>query len=370
MKVALVHDWLNQYGGAEDVLLELSRLYPDSPVYTSIYAPDLLPPAFSALDVHTLWIDKLPAIHRKHQRYLPFYPLAWGGFRVPDADVVVTNKSGFCHGLRLPDGAIQICYCLAPTRYVWQFDAYIAREGIGSATAALLRPFIAAMRRWDFAAAQRVDHFIAISTEIQARIKTFYNRDSVVIYPPVDTARFAAARTDDVGDYYLVVSRQIPYKRIDLAVQACTRLGLRLIVGGTGRDLDRLRAMAGPTIEFRGFIPDDELPGLMASSKAFLFPGLEDFGITPVQANAAGRPVIAFAGGGALDTVVPGVTGEHFSEQTVDSLTGVLASFEASRYDPDAMQHYTRQYDVGVFRHKFSEYVAQAWNSRRADAYN
>lgn len=370
MKIALVHDWLNQYGGAEDVLLELSHLYPESPVYTSIYAPELLPAAFSALDVETLWIDKLPAIHRKHQRYLPFYPLAWGGFRVPDADVVVTNKSGFCHGLRIPDGAIQICYCLAPTRYVWQFDAYIAREGISSTTAALLRPFIAAMRRWDYAAAQRVHHFIAISTEIRARIKTFYNRDSVVIYPPVDTTRFAAARTDDVGDYFLVVSRQIPYKRIDLAVQACTRLGLKLIVGGTGRDLDRLRAMAGPTIEFRGFVPDDELPDLMARAKALLFPGLEDFGITPIQANAAGRPVIAFAGGGALDTVIPGITGEHFNEQTVDALAAVLSSFDPHRYDSDTLQHYARQYDVGVFRHKFSEYVVQAWNLQRAATYN
>lgn len=370
VNVALVHDWLNQYGGAEDVLLELARLYPASPVYTSIYAPDLLPEAFRSLDVHTLWIDKLPGIHHKHQRYLPFYPLAWGGFCVPHGDVVVTNKSGFCHGLRLPHSALHVCYCLAPTRYVWQFDAYIAREGISSTTAAILRPFIAAMRRWDYAAAQRVHRFIAISTEIQTRIRTYYDRDSVVIYPPVDTQRFALARTDDIGDYYLIVSRQIPYKRIDLAVQACTRLGLKLIVGGSGRDLDRLRAMAGPTVEFRGFIPDDELPELMARCKAFLFPGLEDFGITPIQANAAGRPVIAFAGGGALDTVVPGITGEHFAEQTVDSLTAVLSSFDPSHYDSDVLQRYARQYDVGVFRHKFAEFVAQAWNYHRSAAYN
>lgn len=363
MRVTLVHDWLNQYGGAEDVLLELAGMYPDSPVYTSIHAPDLLPDAFRSLDVRTLWIDRLPGIHRQHQRYLPFYPLAWGGFRAPDTDVVLTNKSGFCHGLRLPDGAVHVCYCLAPTRYVWQFDAYIAREGIGGATAAVLRPLIAAMRRWDYAAAQRVHRFIAISTEIQARIKAYYDRDSTVIYPPVDTARFAAARTGETGDYFLVVSRLIPYKRIDLAVQACTKLGLKLIVGGTGRDTDRLRAMAGPTVEFRGFIPDVQLPDLMARCKAFLFPGLEDFGITPVQANAAGRPVIAFAGGGALDTVVAGLTGEHFGEHTVDALADALAGFDPAAYDADAMQAHARQFDAQVFRHTLGQFVADAWTT-------
>lgn len=366
MRVTLVHDWLNQMGGAEDVLLELAAMYPDSPIYTSIFAPDQLPSAFSQLDISTLWIDRLPAIHRKHQRYLPFYPLAWGGFRAPQTDVVITNKSGFCHGLRLPDGAIQVCYCLAPTRYVWQFDAYIAREGINPAMAALLRPFIAAMRRWDYAAAQRVDHFIAISTEIQERIKTYYDRDSVIIYPPVDTARFAAARTSDIGDYFLVVSRLIPYKRIDLAVRACTELGLPLKIGGRGRDIDRLREMAGPTVEFLGYVPDDELPSLMARCKAFLFPGLEDFGITPVQAQAAGRPVIAFDGGGARDYVINGKTGERFAEMTVESLKQALLDFDADAYSPDILQSHARQYDTSVFRHALSQFVAERWNLKRA----
>ncbi|NOG48961.1 MAG: glycosyltransferase [Chloroflexi bacterium] len=160
-----------------------------------------------------------------------------------------------------------------------------------------------------------VDHFVAISTEIQDRIRTYYGRESTIIFPPVDTTRFAAARTDEVGDYFLIVSRLIPYKRIDLAVEACTRLGLKLKIGGRGRDLDRLKALAGPTVEFLGYVPDDELPGLMARAKAFLFPGFEDFGITPVQAQAAGRPVIAYASGGALDTVVPGLSGVLFEEQ-------------------------------------------------------
>lgn len=362
MKIALVHDWLNQMGGAEDVLLELAKMYPTSPIYTSIFAPDLLPSAFSQLPIQTLWMDKLPGIHKHHQPYLPLYPIAWGGLTLTGYQVVLTNKSGFCHGVHVDENTVHICYCLAPTRYVWQFEHYIAREGFGRVIQAVLRPVIALMKRWDYAAAQRVTHFIAISSEIKDRIKTYYDRDAVVIYPPTDTERFAAARTDAVGDYYLVVSRLIPYKRIDLAVRACTALGLPLKVGGRGRDLDKLKAIAGPTVEFLGFVPDDELPKLMASCRAFLFPGLEDFGITPVQAQAAGRPVIAYGGGGALDTVKPGVTGECFTEQTVESLSRVLRAFDPTRYDPGACQDHARRFDVSVFRAQLGAFINSKGN--------
>ncbi|MBZ0299983.1 MAG: glycosyltransferase, partial [Anaerolineae bacterium] len=323
MKLALVHDWLNQVGGAEDVLAELVDLFPQRPVYTSIYAPDLMPAFYQNWDIRRLWLDRLPGIHAHHQPYLPLYPLAWGGLDLSAYDVILSNKSGFCHGVQHDRDTLHICYCLAPTRYVWQLDAYIAREGLGQAAALALRPLVAALRQWDYRAAQRVDHFIAISTEIRQRIQTYYGRDSIIIYPPVDTTRFQPSST--VEDYFLIVSRLIPYKRIDLAVQAATRLGLPLKIGGRGRDLERLQALAGPTVEFLGFVPDDELPDLMARCRAFLFPGLEDFGIAPVQAQAAGRPVIAFGGGGALDTVVPGKTGEHFQALEVDALAQVMA---------------------------------------------
>lgn len=362
MKLALVHDWLNQIGGAEDVLKALVDLFPHTPLYTSIYAPDLMPSEYRIWDIHTLWIDKLPAIHRHHQPYLPFYPLAWGGLDLSHYDVVLSNKSGFCHGLQHGKNSLHICYCLAPTRYVWQFESYIAREGIGKAIELGLRPLIATMRRWDYAAAQRVNHFIAISSDIQQRIKTFYNRDSVIIYPPVETERFAAARTNHIGDYYLIVSRLIPYKRIDLAVQAATQLGLKLKIGGKGRDLERLKAMAGETVEFLGYVPDDELPNLMAQCKAFLFPGLEDFGITPVQAQAAGRPVIAYGGGGALDTVIPGKTGEHFSEMTVESLMAVLSKFDSNAYSPDLLQSHARQFDTQVFNTQLMTFIQEKWD--------
>ncbi len=360
MNLALVHDWLNQRGGAEDVLETLVNVYPASPIYTSLYAPDLMPDFYQHWDMHTLWTDHLPGIHTHHQPYLPVYPLAWGGLDLSQYDVVLSNKSGFCHGLRHDDQTLHICYCLAPTRYVWQLDSYIAREGFGKAVDLGLRPLIAAMRRWDFEAAQRVNHFIAISTEIQQRIQTYYQRDSIIIFPPVDTQRFQPSAT--VDDYFLVVSRLIPYKRIDLAVQAATRLNLPLKVGGKGRDLDRLKEIAGPTVEFLGYVSDEALPDLMARCKAFIFPGLEDFGITPVQAEAAGRPVIAYGGGGALDTVIPGKTGELFTEMTVESLMAVMQSFDASAYDPRVIRAHAERFDTAVFTQQITEYVDQAWD--------
>lgn len=360
MKLSLVHDWLNQIGGAEDVLAELVSMYPERPVYTSIYAPDVMPAFYRQWDIRTLWLDRMPAIHTHHQPYLPLYPLAWGGLDLSEYDVVLSNKSGFCHGFKKGPNTMHVCYCLAPTRYVWQFESYIAREGIGRGVAAALKPMIQMMQRWDYAAAQRVDHFIAISTEIQQRIQTYYDRDSIIIYPPVDTDRFAQAALstpDEAEDYFLIVSRLIPYKRIDLAVQAATRLGVKLKIGGRGRDLDRLKAMAGETVEFLGYVPDDALPALMARAKAFIFPGLEDFGITPVQSQAAGRPVIAYAGGGALDTVIPGMGGEHFHETTVDSLAQVMANFDASRYSPPTMQAHARKFDTRLFREQLDGFI-------------
>ncbi len=365
MKLALVHDWLNQIGGAEDVLAVLVELFPQRPIYTALYAPDKMPDFYRQWNIRRLWMDRLPGIHAHHQRYLPLYPLAWGGLDLSEYDVVLSNKSGFCHGFQHDDSTLHICYCLTPTRYVWQLSSYIAREGLGLPVEVALRPLVRLLQGWDRRAAGRVDHFIAISTAIQQRIQRYYGRDSVIIYPPVDTARFQPSAP--VEDYFLVVSRLVPYKRIDLAVQAATRLNLPLKVGGTGRDLERLQAMAGPTVEFLGYVPDDELPDLMARCKAFIFPGLEDFGITPVQAEAAGRPVIAYGGGGALDTVIPGLSGEHFHELSVDSLAAVMANFDPARYDPEAIRDHALRFDTRLFQQRIAAYVDQAWAAFQAE---
>jgi glycosyltransferase involved in cell wall biosynthesis len=356
MRLALVHDWLNQIGGAEDVLQTLVEMFPDAPIYTSMYWSEKMPAAYRGWDIHTTWMDRLPGIYRHHQPYLPFYPTTFGGLDLSTYDLVLSNKSGFCHGVRT-GSTPHICYCLAPTRYVWDFDTYAAREAISPALKLLARPLVALLRRWDYQAAQRVDHFVAISREIQNRIHLRYERDSVVIYPPVDTARFVPASVHD--EYYLIVSRLVPYKRIDLAVRAFNQLGLPLMIAGDGRDREALEALAGPTITLLGYVPDEELPGLYARCRAYVLPGVEDFAITPVQAQAAGRPVVAYGAGGALDTVIEGETGVFFREMTPEALADTIRAFDPGIVDPGACVRNAARFDAGVFKEQLARFVEE-----------
>ncbi|MBI1879381.1 MAG: glycosyltransferase [Chloroflexi bacterium] len=396
MKIALAHDWLNQMGGAENVLEWLVEMYPGAPVFTTIYRPELMPGAYRRWDIRPTWLNRAPAIHRHHQPYLPLYPPAVGSLDFGGYDLILSNKSGFIHGLRHTSEQLHICYCLAPTRYVWDYGSYAAREGFGRWVGWAIGPVIRRLRRWDFEAAQPtlpqplpkreggredaspplrgglrggigVDHFIAISTDIQARIKKYYQRDSVIIYPPVDTGRFRPLPAgQSPGDFYLVVSRLIPYKRIDLAVQALTCLGKRLIIVGDGRDRARLEAIAGPSVEFKGRQPDNIVADLMANCRAFLFPGFEDFGIAPVEAQAAGRPVIAFGQGGALDTVVEGQTGLFFREQTVEALIEAIEQFERMSFDPTAVRANAERFSVERFKRELGDFVTHKWQEFRS----
>ena len=338
LSIALVHDWLNQLGGAENVLEELVALFPGAPVYTSMVDAGRMPASYQSWDIRTSWMQRLPGVTTHHQGYLPLYPLAFAQTDLSQYELVLSNKSGFCHGVRSKDGqgkgAVHVCYCLTPTRYLWLFDQYRQREQIGGIKSALLQPLLALLRRWGWAAAQRGDRFIALSAPIQERVKAIFGRGSVVIHPPVDTDFFTLASKQPPGDYYLIVSRLIPYKRIDLAVQAFNHLPERkLVIVGEGRDLATLRAQAGPNITFLGRRPREEVRELLRGCQAFLFPGLEDFGIAPVEAMACGRPVIAYGAGGALDTVAPGVTGELFAEQSCGSLLASLERFDSRAYD-------------------------------------
>jgi len=359
LKVAIVHDWLNQMGGAEEVLETLVNMFPGAPVYTAIYWAEGMPAAYRQWDIRTTWMDHLPGIYRHHQPYLLLYPLAFDGLVLEGYDLVISNKSAFCHGVRTTPGTCHICYCLTPTRFVWNLDGYVESEQVGRAAQSLVKPFVPWMQRWERAAAARTDLMVAISTEVQDRVGRYYGRESTVIHPPVDTGRFASAANTADGDYFLIVSRLIPYKRIDLAVQAFTRLGLPLWIGGEGRDRARLEAMAGPNVRFLGYVPDEDLPSLMAGCRAFVFPGLEDFGLTPVQAMAAGRPVIAYAGGGALDTVVEGVTGTFFHERTPESLAAAVERWDEAAFDPETIRAHARQFDTELFKTRFQTLVRE-----------
>lgn len=350
MSVALVHDWLNQYGGAERVLEHLVEIFPDAPVHTSIYWREGMPARYGDWDIRPTWMDRLPGIYRHHQAYFPLYALNFGRMDLSalGRDLILSNKSGFCHAVQT--GQIpHLCYCLAPTRYVWQFESYAARENLSTATRVLLRPMIGLLRRWDYRMAQREQlHFVAISTEIQARIERYYGRSSEIVHPPVDLRRFTPI--DHPDDYYLIVSRLVPYKRIDLAVQAFTALGLPLVIAGDGRDRDALEALAGPSVRFKGYVPDAELPALFANCRALVFPGREDFGLTPVEAQAAGRPVIAYGAGGALDTVVEGGTGTFFAEPTVASLVEAVERSRRTTYDPRDCRRNAERFGPDRFR--------------------
>jgi glycosyltransferase involved in cell wall biosynthesis len=354
VRLALVHDWLNQIGGAEDVLETLVDMFPRAPVYTSIYWRERMPPSYGEWNIRTSWMDRLPGIYHHHQPYLPLYPLAFHGLDLADYDVVLSNKSGFCHGVRTED-AVHICYCLTPTRYVWDYDRYAEREAIPPWLKTALQPLISLLRRWDYQAAQRVDHFAAISHVVEERIRRFYDREATVIYPPVDTTRFRPAANPE--DYYLIVSRLVPYRRIDLAVRAFNQLGLPLRIAGHGRDREALEAIAGPTITFLGRVPDADLPGLMAHCRAYVLPGEEDFGIAPVQAQASGRPVIAFGAGGALDTVIEGETGTLFYQPTPESLAETVRRFVPERVDPAACAQNAARFDTTVFKQQLTDLI-------------
>jgi glycosyltransferase involved in cell wall biosynthesis len=344
-------------GGAEDVLEALVGMYPQAPLFTSMYWHAGLPAAYRNWDIRTTWMDRLPGIYRHHQPYLPLYALAFARLDLREYEVVLSNKSGFCHGVRVGATATHICYCLSPTRYVWDYDMYASRETLPPAVRRALLPLVRLLRRWDYQAAQRVHHFVAISTEVQGRIQRHYHREATLIFPPVNTHGFAPVGCHD--DFFLIVSRLIPYRRIDLAVQAFNRLGLPLLIAGDGRDREVLQAMAGTNITFLGYVSDADRADLMARCRAYILPGAEDFGIAPIQAMAAGRPVIAYASGGALDTVIPGETGLHFRELTPESLVAAVRQFDALSFDPAVIRRHAERFDQCVFERKLRAFVEE-----------
>ncbi|MGI9149518.1 MAG: glycosyltransferase [Chloroflexota bacterium] len=359
LRVALVHDYLNQYGGAERVLEELHTLFPSAPVYTSMYWREKMSPAIRELDIRTSFMQRLPLVTRNHQPFLLLYPLAFETFDLSGFDVVISNSSAFCKGVVTTPATLHICYCLTPMRWVWNYHAYVERERLGPAARIVLPAAISQLRSWDVATAQNVDRFLAISQSVAARIRKYYRRDASVIYPPVNCDAFVHA-SSAVGDYYLVAARLIPYKRIDLAVDAFTKLGIKLKISGNGRDLGSLRARAGRSVEFVGRVSDAELKQLYAGCRGLVFPGEEDFGIAPLEANASGRPVIAYAAGGALDTVVDGHTGVLFPEQQVESLMAAVRRAEATPWDPDELRAHARKFDRQVFRQRLQQFVGES----------
>ncbi|HEV8437186.1 MAG TPA: glycosyltransferase [Methylomirabilota bacterium] len=362
MNVALVHDWLTGMRGGERCLEVFCELFPAADLFTLLHAPGSVAPVIERRRVVTSFIQRLPDAATRYRSYLPLFPAAVSRFDLRGYDLILSSSHAVAKSVRVPAGALHVCYCFTPMRYVWDlYDDYFGRPA-GPLTRAVMPAVAAWLRRWDRRTAAGVRHFVAISRFVADRIRRAYGRDADVIYPPVDVARF---RVDDSpGDFYLVVSALSPYKRIDLAVEAANRLGRRLVVVGTGPEERRLRALAGANVEFLGWRDDVEVADLYSRCRALIFPTLEDFGITPLEAMASGRPVVALGRGGALETVVPPgagdpPTGVFFERQTVDDLIEAIRTLEQdlARFEAKALRRRAEAFDRPLFKERMRSYL-------------
>ncbi len=362
MRIAVVHDYLNQYGGAERVVEVFRELYPDAPVYTSILDPERMPPALRGPGIHVSFMQDLPLVLRLFRWYLPVYPVAFECFDLSPYDVILSSSSAFAKGVKKRGRQLHICYCYTPMRFVWRYEDYIAREQFPGWLKALLRPILTPIKKWDLANTGGVDFFVAISKNVAERIRQIYGRESTVINPPVDTSFFRPSDVD--GDHYLVVSRLSFYKRVDLAVDAFNELGLPLRIIGDGPAFSSLKARSRTNVEFLGRVPDYEVAKQMAECRALIFPGEEDFGLVPLEAMSAGRPVIAYYGGGAAETVIDGETGVFFRPQTAAALSSAVRRFASMRFSKDKIRHHAKRFDKAVFMEKISEFVKRRYEEK------
>lgn len=370
MRVALIHDYLTQYGGAERVLDALIELYPDAPVFTSLLDLAELPEHYRSLDIRVSGMARLPVVNRYHRALLPLYPPSFRGFheQLREFDVVLSDSSAWAHHARGRDDTFHLCYCHSPARFLYRDPNYLEPADLPKAVQLALPPVLAGLRALDQRAARQVDTYLANSRAVADRIRRAYGRDACVVYPPVDVERFASEQPVETGDYFLVVSRMVPHKRIDLAVEACTRAGVPLKVVGTGRAMERLRAEAGPGVEFLGWQPDEAVADLLRRCRAFILPGAEDFGITAVEAQAAGRPVIAYGAGGALESVIDGETGLFFTEQTAASLQHAIERFARIGWDPHRIRANATRFNRSRFQHEIAGIVTAGHEARQRAA--
>jgi len=384
VRVALVHNWLITLGGADRVLLALHDIFPQAPVFVGLHDLRRLPQTFRQLDLHATWLQRIPGAAQHHRLLVPLMPVTFSRLVLRGYDVVISSSHACAHGVSVPDG-LHICYCHTPMRYAWDLqDEYLAAVPAVARPAA--RVLLAWLRMMDRAAAQRVDHFVANSHHVASRIRRHYGRDAAVIHPPVDTDFFtplestpasqsppsprstrspdlrAVGRGDwgDWADFYLVVSRLVPYKRVDVVVEAFNRLDRPLVVVGDGPERRRLQVIARPQVRFTGEVSETILREIYRRCRALVFAGEEDFGLVPVEAQACGRPVIAYGRGGVLETVVPGVTGVFFAEQTPDALADAVRRADRIAWDRRIIRRHAGQFSHQRFVAQLSEFVAQA----------
>lgn len=360
-KIALVFDWMTTHGGAERVNLELHKIFPDAPIFTSIYNPEKLH-GFEKADIRTSFIQKLPFAKSHHQLYLSLMPMAYELFDLSEFDIVISSSHSCAKGVITKPETLHLCYCHSPMRYAWDnWHSYISSYKMNPILKAIGKRKIHKIRLWDRLSADRVDSYIANSSTTQKRIEKYYHKPSVVIHPMIRSSRYKIA--EKTKGYFLAVGRLTPYKQFDLIVETFNKLGLPLKIAGTGILEEDLRKKANDNVEILGYVTERELQDLYMEAEAVIFPQIEDFGIIPLEAMASGRPVIALSEGGALDTVIDGTTGIYFKKQTVKDLSEAVEHYQKNKktFKPALIREHAKQFDSSVFKRKLLTHLKEEW---------
>lgn len=368
MRIALIHDYLVQYGGAERTLEVLHSIFPSAPVFTSIYKPNAMPSAMRSWDIRVSFLQRMMLSGKWHRLALPLFPLAFETMNLQEFDLIISSSSAFAKGVIPASCSEHICYLHSPMRFAWDTHQYLSTERIPAFLRPSLECILHKLRMWDVVSSHRVDKFLSNSKEVQSRALRYYRRQSEVVYPPVNTDQYCVRAKHE--EYYLIVSRFAPYKRIDLALKALKEWNLPCYVVGDGRQRRELEKIAGSRTVFTGRVTDENLRELIAGAKAFIVPGKEDFGIAPLEANAAGVPVIAYAAGGALETQEEGVTGAFFWEPTIESMCDAIRRLDGMNLDPMQIHHHARRFDKEVFVEKIKTVIAEIIPSFKYPAYS
>ena len=359
MKTAIVHDWLTGMRGGEKVLEVLCELYPSADLITLLHNKGSLSQTIEKMNISTSFIDKLPFKEKKYRNYLPLFPAAIESINFNKYDLIISTSHCVAKGAKPNKNALHICYCHTPMRYVWEmYDEYFGKDKAGLLTSAAMIIFAPYLRKWDVQTSNRVHHFIANSHYVAARIKNYYNREADVIYPPVDASIFQLSEKNE--NYFLIVSALVPYKKVQIAVEAFNKTGEKLLIVGTGPESDKLKSIAKNNIEFLGWRDNSELANLYAGCRALIFPGIEDFGIVPLEAMACGKPVIAFGQGGALETIITDGeirTGVFFYNQTSADLVKSLRQFDKLIFNPHKIREHALEFDRVLFKEKLIKYI-------------
>jgi glycosyltransferase involved in cell wall biosynthesis len=361
MNIAIIHDYLNQFGGAERLVYFLARVFPDAPIYTSIYFPESTYSFFKNKKIYTSFMQRIPSINKNYKKFFFIYPHTFRKFKFKGYDILLTSSSAFSSHVR-KNKSIKICYCHTPPRFLWDTKRYLEGEKISGILYLLLKPVIKFLRKLDLRNAKSVDFFISNSHFVEKRIQKIYKRDSEVIYPPIDINGYTFSK--DKEDYYLVVSRLKGYKRVDIAIKAFNILKKPLLIVGSGEGEKNLKSIAGDNITFLGRVKEKELLDLYSKAKALIFTGEEDLGLAPLEAQASGTPVVAFGRGGALETIIDGSTGYFFYEQDENSIIEAIQKFEKNSLDPGSCRENALKFDYEKFKEKLLIFINEAYKEK------